>query len=72
MLNNDNIAYLENNNYSYILAAKIKNISNDFKEKISNLDFLNDGTTHTLKINKEIKYNDANGVKQTIQTQIAS
>jgi hypothetical protein len=31
MLNNDNIAYLENNNYKYILAYKIKNISNDLK-----------------------------------------
>ena len=31
MLNNENIAYLENTNYKYILAYKIKNISNDLK-----------------------------------------
>jgi hypothetical protein len=67
MLNNDNIVYLQNNNYKYILAAKIKNISNDLKEQISNLIFLNDGTIHTLTIDKEIKYKNADGVKQTIQ-----
>jgi hypothetical protein len=37
MLNNDNLAYLETNGYKYIIAAKIKNISNDLKEEISNL-----------------------------------
>ena len=65
MLNNDNIAYLENNGYKYILAAKIKNVSNDLKEQISNLTFLNDGTIHTVNIDKTIKYNDK---KQTLQT----
>jgi hypothetical protein len=68
MLNNDNIAYLENNNYKYILAAKIKNISNELKEQILNLTFLNDGTIHTIEINKEIKYKDENEIKQTLQT----
>ena len=34
MLNNNNLVYLENNGYKYILAAKIKNISNDLKEQI--------------------------------------
>jgi hypothetical protein len=53
MLNNTNIAYLENNNYKYILAYKIKNISNDLKERIANLSFIDDGTIHTIKINKE-------------------
>ncbi len=68
MLNNDNIAYLENNNYKYIIAAKIKNISNDLKEQISNLTFLNDGAIHTINIDKEIKYKDDNDTKQTLQT----
>lgn len=68
MLNNDNIAYLENNNYKYIIAAKIKNISNDFKEQISNLTFLNDGAIHTLEISKEIKYKDGNDNKKTLNT----
>jgi len=68
MLNNDNIAYLENNDYKYILAAKIKNIPNDLKEQISNLTFLNDGTIHTIKLNKEIAYKDNNDIKQTLQT----
>lgn len=68
MLNNDNIAYLENNNYKYILAAKIKNISNDLKEQITNLPFLNDGTIHTLEISKEIKYKDKDDNKKTLNT----
>jgi hypothetical protein len=68
MLNNDNIAYLENNGYKYIIVAKIKNISNDLKEQISNLTFLNDGTLHTIKIDKEIKYKNENGIKQTLKT----
>lgn len=68
MLNNDNIAYLENNNYKYIIAAKIKNISNDLKEKIANLTFINDGTIHTLNIDKEIKYKDESGNKKTLHT----
>ena len=68
MLNNDNIAYLENNGYKYILAANIKNIPNDLKEQISNLTFLNDGTIHTLTMNKEITYKDDNDIKQTLAT----
>ena len=68
MLNNDNIAYLENNGYKYILAAKIKNITNEIKEQISNLTFLNDGVVHTLNIDKEIKYKDENEQKQTLQS----
>lgn len=58
MLNNANIAYLEENNYKYILAAKTRSISNDLKEKIINLAFINDGTTHTLKFNKDISYKE--------------
>jgi len=66
MLNNDNIAYLENNGYKYILAAKIKNISNELKEQISNLTFIDDNVTHTMKFNKDIPYTDDNDTKQTI------
>lgn len=66
MLNNDNIAYLENNGYKYILAAKIKSISNDLKEEISNLTFVDDNTTHTLKFIKDIPYTDNNDTKQMI------
>lgn len=67
MLNNANIAYLENNNYKYILAYKIKNVSNDIKEQIANLTFVNDGTIHTIDIkNKEIEYKDDNNKKQKI------
>ena len=68
MLNNENIAYLENNDYKYILAYKIKNISNTLKEKIANLTFINDGVIHTIEYDKEIVYNDKNGNKQTILT----
>lgn len=66
MLNNANIAYLKENNYKYILAAKTRSISNDLKEKITNLSFLSDGTTHTIKFNKDIPYKDDKDKKQTI------
>lgn len=58
MLNNANIAYLEENNYKYILAAKTRSIANDLKEKISNLTFVDDGTVHTLQFNKDISYKE--------------
>ena len=58
MLNNANIAYLENNNYKYILAYKIKNVSNDLKSKIANLTFITDGAIKTLDIEKEISYKE--------------
>ena len=61
MLNNDNLAYLETNGYKYIIAAKIKNISNELKEEISNLSFINDSTIHTININKELIYKEQNG-----------
>ena len=58
MLNNANIAYLEENNYKYILAAKTRSISSDLKQKITNLTFINDGTIHTLKFKKDISYKE--------------
>jgi len=66
MLNNANIAYLENNGYKYILAYKIKNIDNKLKEKIANLTFINDGAIHTIDINKDINYKDENGNNLTL------
>jgi len=63
MLSNANIAYLEENDYKYILAYKIKNIDNELKTKIANLVFLDDGTIHTLDIEKEISYKDEEGKK---------
>ena len=67
MLSNANIAYLEKNNYKYILAYKIKNITTQLKEKIANLTFLNDGVIHTLEFEKEIPYKDDNDKKQTLE-----
>ena len=64
MLNNVNIAYLEKNGYKYILAYKIKHIDYDLKTKIANLIFIDDGTIHTLDIEKEIVYKDSEGNKQ--------
>ena len=64
MLNNANIAYLEENGYKYILAYKIRHIEKELKEKISNLTFVNDGVIHTLEIEKEITYKDDEGKKQ--------
>ncbi len=60
MLNNDNLAYLETNGYKYIIAAKIKNISNELKEEISNLSFIDDSTIHTININKELIHKEQN------------
>lgn len=67
MLNNDNIAYLENTNYKYILAYKIKNISNDLKEEIKNLTFIDDNVTHNIEFKKVISFADENDKKQTIK-----
>ena len=67
MLNNANIAYLEENGYNYILAYKIKNIDRELKEKIANLTFLDDGVIHTLDIEKEITYKDDNGNNQKLR-----
>jgi hypothetical protein len=67
MLSNANIAFLENNGYKYILAYKIKNISNDLKERIIKLPFVDDGVVHTLEFEKEISYKDDNDKKQTLQ-----
>jgi len=66
MLTYANIAYLENNDYKYILAYKIKNSSDEFKEKIANLVFINDNIVHTLEYEKIIEYNDENGVKNRL------
>jgi transposase len=67
MLTNANIAYLEENNYKYILAYKIKTISNELKEQIANLTFVNDDMIHTLDIkDKPIEYKDENDQKQKI------
>ncbi|MCT7464959.1 hypothetical protein N5S72_10960, partial [Aliarcobacter cryaerophilus] len=41
-------------------AAKIKNISNELKEEISNLSFIDDSTIHTININKELIYKEQN------------
>jgi transposase len=67
MLTNENIAYLENNDYKYILAAKIKNITQELKNKITELTFLDDGVIHTLEIEKELHYKDKNNQKHTLQ-----
>jgi len=66
MLNNANIAYLEQNGYKYILAYKIKNISSELKKKIANLIFTNDHVIHTIEYEKEISYKDNDDKKQTL------
>ena len=67
MLSNANIAFLENNGYKYILAYKIKNISNELKERIIKLPFVADGVIHTLEFDKEILYKNDNNKKQKLQ-----
>jgi transposase len=67
MLTNENIAYLENNDYKYILAAKIKNITQELKNRITELTFLDDGVIHTLEIEKELHYKDKNNQKHALE-----
>jgi hypothetical protein len=66
MLNDKNIAILENNGYTYILGAKIKMMPNILKEQISNLTFLNDSVTHEINIAKIIRYKDDEDKKQEL------
>ena len=56
MLNDANIAFLENNGYKYILGAKIKMLPSNIKEKIVNLTFIDDSVTQEIDIHKTIKY----------------
>ena len=64
MLSSANIAYLENNGYSYILAYKIKAVDTKLKEKIANTVFTGDGDIHTIEIEKRITYQDEEEKKQ--------
>ncbi len=52
---------------SYFLAAKIKNITEELKNKIKKLPFLDDGVVHTLEIEKKLQYKDENNQKHTLQ-----
>jgi len=67
MLSNANIAYLEKNDYKYILAYKIKNIDRELKEKIANLTFVDDGAIHTIEVEKEISYKDDEDKNQKLK-----
>ena len=67
MLSSANIAYLENNGYTYILAYKIKAVDTKLKEKIANIVFTGDGDIHTIEIEKTITYKDEEEKKQTLQ-----
>jgi len=58
MLNDANIAYLENNGYKYILGAKIKMLPKSIKDKIANLTFIDDRVTYEIDIDKTIKYKE--------------
>jgi hypothetical protein len=66
MLNDKNIAILENNGYKYILGAKIKMMPKNLKEQISNLTFIDDNVTHQIDIAKTIKYKDDEDIKQEL------
>ena len=64
MLSSANIAYLENNGYTYILAYKIKAVDEALKSKIANSVFTSDGDIHTIEIEKSISYKDDEEKKQ--------
>ena len=55
MLNKDNLAYLEDNGYTYIIGAKIKNMPNEVKEYIANLKFQSDNQTYEIYLDKNNK-----------------
>jgi len=65
MLNDANIAYLENNGYKYIIGAKIKMLPDTIKKEIEKLTFINDNVTHQIDIDKTIKYTE-NDIKHSL------
>lgn len=67
MLNDTNIAILEEQGYKYILGSKIKMLPNTLKDKISNLTFIDDKVTHQININKTIKYINNKDIKSAIE-----
>ena len=52
MLNRDNLTYLEDNGYTYIIGAKIKNLSNEVKTYIANLNFQSDDQTYEIYLDE--------------------
>ena len=68
MLNDNNIAFLENNDYRYILGAKIKMLPQNIKDEIANFIFINDNITHQIDIEKSIKYKDNPTDKKATKT----
>ena len=68
MLNDNNIAFLENNDYRYILGAKIKMLPQNIKDEIANFIFINDNITHQVDIEKSIKYKDNPTDKKATKT----
>ena len=66
MLNNQNIAILQNNGYKYIIGAKIKMLTSDLKEQIANLTFVTQNSTHQIDIDKTIHYKDDNDNKHSL------
>ena len=66
MLSSANIAYLENNGYTYILAYKIKAVDAKLKEQIANIVFTGDGDIHTIEIEKSITYKDEEEKKKRL------
>ena len=52
MLNRDNLTYLEDNGYTYIIGAKIKNLSNEIKTYIANLNFQSDDQTYEIYLDE--------------------
>jgi hypothetical protein len=52
MLNKDNLNFLEKNGYTYIIGAKIKNLSNEIKEYIANLNFQSDNQTYEIYLDE--------------------
>ena len=55
MLNKENLKYLEENKYTYIIGAKIKTFSNEVKEYISNLNFQSDNQTYEVYLDENNK-----------------
>ncbi|NPA81989.1 MAG: IS1634 family transposase, partial [Epsilonproteobacteria bacterium] len=55
MLNKNNLNFLENNGYFYIIGARIKNLPDELKRYISNLNFLSDSQTYEIYLDKDNK-----------------
>ena len=63
MLSNCNLIELHKKGYKYIIASRIKNLKDSFKNKIANLVFISDMDTKEILLDKELICKEKNKIK---------